>query len=233
MCCFGGTGSARLNQSLFTRYIFLSLLSFFSFFALFLIWRIVFCINRCLLLFSFSNRPNVWVLIFAFPPLIVRHFGFSLPSFHAVGQAQYWLSWGRLRQSTSLAFISIRAWRYGCCWMDGWRWVLQITKGLLRVLPVLSLLHVVYDARYFPDSMSFFGSTLELYKGGRWDRPSQIPKVTKPCRSYRWKWKTLSITGLDAGSEIRTWLVGILQMYRTYHQSIELQAERARGTYLP
>lgn len=51
--------------------------------------------------------------------------------------------------------------------MDKRRWILQITKGLLRVLSVLSLLHIVYDVRYFPDSMSFFGSTLELYKGGR------------------------------------------------------------------
>ena len=84
MCCFGGTGSARLNQSLFPRFVFFSLS--FLFFTLFLIWRIVFCINRCLLLFYFSNRSNVLVLIFAFPPLTVRRFGFSLPSFHAVGQ---------------------------------------------------------------------------------------------------------------------------------------------------
>ena len=87
--------------------------------------------------------------------------------------------------------------------MDKWRWVLQITKGLLRVLPVLSLLHVVYDARYFPDSMLFFGSTLELHEAGETAR-LKSQKVTKPCRSYRWKWKTLSITGLDAGFKIRT-----------------------------
>lgn len=35
MCCFGGTGSARLNQSLFPRFVFFSLS--FLFFTLFLI----------------------------------------------------------------------------------------------------------------------------------------------------------------------------------------------------